>query len=88
MAQLLKPTPDWKVHEKPGLPGSPSMPYHTPLVRLAYAAVALLVGINGGLGNALVSANLPTIQGSSACPRPKGSGCRRPLRWSTSGSTC
>lgn len=63
MAQLLKPTPDWKVHEKPGLPGSPSMPYHTPLVRLAYAAVALLVGITGGLGNALVSANLPTIQG-------------------------
>ncbi|WP_229510632.1 MULTISPECIES: MFS transporter [unclassified Massilia] len=39
------------------------MPYHTPAVRLAYALVALLVGITGGLGNALVSANLPTIQG-------------------------
>jgi len=63
MAQLLRPTPDWEEHEKPTLPGSASMPYHTPAVRLAYALVALLVGITGGLGNALVSANLPTIQG-------------------------
>ncbi|KQQ97331.1 MFS transporter [Massilia sp. Leaf139] len=63
MAQLLKPTPDWEEHEKPTLPGSASMPYHTPAVRLAYAAVALLVGITGGLGNALVSANLPAIGG-------------------------
>lgn len=63
MAQLLKPTPNWEEHEKPGLPGSPSMPWHSPLVRLAYAGVALLVGITGGLGNALVSVNLPTIQG-------------------------
>ena len=63
MAQLLKPTPDWEEHEKPTLPGSASMPYHTPAVRLAYALVAILVGITGGLGNALVSANLPTIQG-------------------------
>jgi MFS family permease len=63
MAQLLRPTPDWEEHEKPTLPGSASMPYHRPLVRLAYALVAILVGITGGLGNALVSANLPTIQG-------------------------
>lgn len=39
------------------------MPYHSLGVRLACALVALLVGITGGLGNALVSANLPTIQG-------------------------
>ncbi|WP_202033843.1 MFS transporter [Massilia sp. Dwa41.01b] len=39
------------------------MPWHPPLVRLAYALVALLVGLTGGLGNALVSANLATIQG-------------------------
>lgn len=63
MAQLLKPTPNWEEHEKPTLPGSASMPYHTPAVRAAYACVALLVGITGGLGNALVTANLPTIQG-------------------------
>lgn len=63
MAQLLKPTPNWEEHEKPTLPGSPAMPYHRPAVRAAYACVALLVGITGGLGNALVTANLPTIQG-------------------------
>lgn len=63
MAVLLKPTPNWEEHEKPTLPGSASMPYHTPAVRAAYACVALLVGITGGLGNALVTANLPTIQG-------------------------
>ncbi|WP_312554331.1 MFS transporter [Massilia sp.] len=63
MVQLLKPTPHWEEHEKPSLPGSPAMPYHTPAVRAAYACVALLVGITGGLGNALVTANLPTIQG-------------------------
>ena len=63
MAQLLKPTPDWEEHEKPTLPGSASMPHHRPAVRAAYALVALLVGITGGLGNALVSVNLATIQG-------------------------
>lgn len=36
---------------------------HPPLERLAYALVAILVGITGGLGNALFTANLPTIQG-------------------------
>lgn len=63
MVKYLKPNPDWAEHEKPSLPGSASMPGHTPWVRLAYALVALLVGITGGLGNALVNANLPTIQG-------------------------
>ena len=32
-------------------------------VRIAYACVAVLVGITGGLGNALFIANLPSIQG-------------------------
>ncbi|NWB12300.1 MFS transporter [Pseudomonas sp. D5002] len=45
------------------MPGSPSTPYHSPLVRLAYALVATLLGITGGLGNALISANLANIQG-------------------------
>nr|WP_284337320.1 MFS transporter [Comamonas sp. NoAH] len=39
------------------------MPHHHPLERVCYALVAVLVGITGGLGNALFSANLPTIQG-------------------------
>jgi MFS family permease len=63
MAEYLKPNPDWEPHEKPAIPGSASMPWHPPPVRVAYAAVAVLVGITGGLGNALVSANLPQIQG-------------------------
>lgn len=60
----LKPVPDWEEHEKPTLPGSASMPWHPPHIRVAYGCVAVLVGITGGLGNALVSANLPAIQGS------------------------
>jgi MFS family permease len=63
MTQYLKPNPDWEEHEKPTIPGSASMPWHPPIVRFAYASVAVLVGITGGLGNALVSVNLPTIQG-------------------------
>ncbi len=59
----LKPTPDWEEHEKPTIPGSPSMPWHPPWVRMAYACIAVLVGITGGLGNALVTVNLPMIQG-------------------------
>ncbi|WP_278433335.1 MFS transporter [Stutzerimonas kunmingensis] len=45
------------------MPGSPSTPLHSNPVRLAYALVAVLVGITGGLGNALFSANLAAIQG-------------------------
>jgi MFS family permease len=63
VAEYLKPNPDWEEHEKPTMPGSASMPWHPPLVRFAYACVAVLVGITGGLGNALVTVNLPTIQG-------------------------
>lgn len=56
-------TPDWSDEEKPTMAGSPSRPWHSPWTRVAYACVAVLVGITGGLGNALLSANLPTIQG-------------------------
>ncbi|KRB89953.1 MFS transporter [Noviherbaspirillum sp. Root189] len=63
MVQYLKRPPEWEEHEKPSLPGSASMPWHPPWVRLAYACVAILIGITGGLGSALVSVNLPTIQG-------------------------
>ncbi len=59
----LRRPPDWEEHEKPSLPGSPSMPVHRPQVRVAYAVIAVLVAITGGLGNALFTANLPTIQG-------------------------
>src|SRR5690606_18911168 len=61
--QYLKPNPNWEPHERPSMPGSPSTPLHSNPVRLAYALVAMLVGITGGLGNALFSANLAAIQG-------------------------
>lgn len=63
MAELLRPLPAWEDHEKPALPGTASYPWHPPHRRLAYALVALLVALAGGLGNALVAANLPQIQG-------------------------
>jgi len=59
----LRRPPDWEEHEKPALPGSPAMPWHAPWERVCYALVAVLVGLTGGLGNALFTANLPTIQG-------------------------
>lgn len=59
----LRRPPDWEEHEKPALPGSPAMPWHAPWERVCYALVAILVGLTGGLGNALFMANMPTIQG-------------------------
>jgi MFS family permease len=59
----LRRPPAWEEHEKPALPGSPGMIYHPPWERACYALIAVLVGITGSLGNALFTANLPTIQG-------------------------
>ncbi|RYY82271.1 MAG: hypothetical protein EOO24_40650, partial [Comamonadaceae bacterium] len=61
--RVLAPVPDWEPHEKPFLPGSPAALSHAWPVRIAYALVAVLVGLTGGLGSALITANLPTIQG-------------------------
>lgn len=55
---------EWLPHEKPSLPGSPSTPLHSNPKRLAFGAVGLLVAITGGLGNALVTANLQFLQGA------------------------
>ncbi|MDX3910174.1 MAG: MFS transporter [Sphingobium sp.] len=60
----LEPIPNWTDDEKPSMPGSPSTPKHSNPIRAAYIAIAFLLGITGGLGNALVSANLQNIQGS------------------------
>jgi MFS family permease len=54
----------WLPHERPTLPGSPSTPLHTAERRIAYLLVGFIVAITGGLGNALVSVNLPYLQGS------------------------
>ncbi|MBV4477510.1 MFS transporter [Pseudomonas botevensis] len=55
---------NWQPHEKPSLPGSPSTPIHSNPRRMAYALVGLLVALTGGLGNSLVVANLPYLQGA------------------------
>ena len=60
---LLRRPPDWAEHEKPALPGSPAMVHHENWVRVCYGLIAVLIGLTGGLGNALFTANLPTIQG-------------------------
>ncbi|WP_434573464.1 MFS transporter [Pseudomonas sp. Z3-8] len=54
----------WQPHERPTLPGSPSTPLHPTPKRFAYALVGVLVALTGGLGNSLVIANLPYLQGS------------------------
>ncbi|UYY57942.1 MFS transporter [Sphingomonas sp. S2-65] len=51
-------------HERSPIPGSPPTPWHPPARRIAYAAVATLVLMAGSLGNAIVAANLTTLQGS------------------------
>ena len=55
---------EWLPHEKPSMPGSPSTPLHSTPKRLAFGIVGLLVAITGGLGNALVTANLQFLQGA------------------------
>ena len=46
------------------MPGSPATPAHPTRRRLAYFAIGSVVGLTGGLGNALVAANIANIQGS------------------------
>jgi MFS family permease len=51
-------------HERSPIPGSPPTPWHPPLRRIAYFTVAVLVIMSGSLGNAIVTANLTSLQGS------------------------
>ncbi len=45
------------------MPGSPASLVHSIPVRIAYACVAVLIGLTGGLGAGLLAANLPAIAG-------------------------
>ena len=58
--------PDYvfKPHERPTLPGSPANPDHPAARRRAYFAIGALIGITGGLGNALILVNLNFAQGT------------------------
>ena len=46
------------------MPGSPSTPLPSNARRWAFALVGVIVALTGGLGNALVIANLPYLQGA------------------------
>ncbi|WP_245647718.1 MFS transporter [Novosphingobium lentum] len=46
------------------MPGSPASPAHPARRRAVYIAVATLVGLTGGLGNAMISVNTAQLQGS------------------------
>ena len=54
----------WQPHERPTLPGSASTPLHPMRLRIAYGLVGTVVALTGGLSNALVTANLPYLQGT------------------------
>jgi len=59
------PTPYvFKPHERPTLPGAPANPDHPASRRTGYLAIGTLIGITGGLGNALVTVNLNFAQGT------------------------
>ena len=55
---------DWNEDERPKLPGAASTPNHPPALRVAYFVVGLIVSLTGGLGNALVTANIVNLQGT------------------------
>ncbi|SMC41526.1 MFS transporter [Novosphingobium sp. B1] len=55
---------EFKPHERPTLPGSPANPDHPARRRVAYGAIGVLIGLAGGLGNALIAVNLPFAQGT------------------------
>ena len=57
-------TYEFKPHERPTLPGSPATPDHPRRRRLAYLGIGTLIGLTGGLGNALVGVNLQFAQGT------------------------
>ena len=54
----------FKPHERPVIPGSPFNPEHPRARMWAYGAIGVLAGLTGGLGNALVTANLSYFQGT------------------------
>lgn len=50
--------------QRPAIPGGPGFPPHPTRRRIVFAFTSVLVGITGALGNAIVAANLPYLQGA------------------------
>jgi MFS family permease len=55
---------DFAPHERSPLPGAPATPDHPFGRRLLYLGISILIGLTGGLGNALVQVNSLYLQGS------------------------
>ena len=55
---------EFKAHERPTMPGSPANPDHPRRRRLFYFLIGILIGITGGLGNALITVNINFAQGT------------------------
>lgn len=63
LGEVIGEVPDWKPHERPAIPGTPSTPDMPSRVRVHYGVAALLLGLTGGFGTALVGVNLSAMQG-------------------------
>ena len=61
--KFLQQPPQWSPEERPTFLGSSAVLQHPWRLRIAYLIVGTLVALCGGLGNGLVMANLPQIQG-------------------------
>lgn len=53
-----------KPHERPMMPGSPATPDHSPSQRIMYAVTGVMVAMVGSLGNAAITSNVQSLQGS------------------------
>ena len=61
--RYLEKPPDWTPQERPKLPGSPANLAHSRPIMVLYFVVGLFVTMVGGLGNGIITANLPQFQG-------------------------
>ena len=64
MSASAGPAYSFGPNERPMVAGGPFNPSHPRWRRIAYFFIGILTGITGGLGNALVSVNLASIQGA------------------------
>lgn len=63
LGEVIGKAPDWEPHERPAIPGTPATPDFPASTRLGYGLTALLLGLTGGFGTALVGVNLQAMQG-------------------------
>ena len=72
MQEVIWRHPDWTQSEAPMIPGSPATLRHSLGVRVAFVAISILCSITGNIGNSMLAANLPTVQGNLALTPVQG----------------